>query len=172
MRAISAVIAGPVCAVVAAAQLVEVGMSLVASGPSLDVNQLVAIESTQHDSLPATAAASPAGERDRGNRRAARLELLPDRLVAQELVAAGPKPRLMDGRDLAPGRGAARLTGERLGGRARTIGRTRRSAAGPAGTRVSPGDSEAERGSAARPLRVHWIHNDPKSATTAVHPVL
>ncbi len=36
------------------------------------------------------------------------------------------------------------------------IGRTRRSAAaGPAETRVSPGDSEGERGSAARPLRVH-----------------
>jgi hypothetical protein len=59
---------------------------LVASDPPLDVNQLIAIESTQHDPVSATAAASPATEEDGGNRRAARLELLPDRLAAQELV--------------------------------------------------------------------------------------
>ena len=56
---------------------------LVVSGPPLEVDHLVAIEPTQHDPVRATTAASPAAERDRGGRRAARLELLPDRLVAQ-----------------------------------------------------------------------------------------
>jgi hypothetical protein len=62
---------------------------LVASGPSLDVDQLVAIGSTQHDPVRATASTSPTVEGDGGNRCAARLELLPDRLAAQELVWAG-----------------------------------------------------------------------------------
>jgi hypothetical protein len=57
---------------------IQLAPGLVASGPSLDVDQLVAIESTQHDPVGAPAAAGWAAERDRGNRRAARLELLPD----------------------------------------------------------------------------------------------
>ena len=73
------------------------------------VDQLIAIGSTQHDPLRAAATASPAAERDSGNRRAARLELPPDLLAAQELVPPGPEPRQMDARGLAPGRGAARL---------------------------------------------------------------
>jgi hypothetical protein len=85
---------------------------LVASGPPLDVDQLVAIDSTEHDAVRATAAASPAAEGDGGNRRAECLECLPDRLAAQELAPAGAEPRLMDARGLAPGRGAARLIWE------------------------------------------------------------
>ena len=93
---------------------------LVASGPPLDVDQLVAIESTEHDPVGATATASPAAEGDGGDRRATGLELLPDRLGAQELVPPGPEPRLMDARGLAPGRGLAPLTWEGLTRRART----------------------------------------------------
>jgi hypothetical protein len=93
---------------------------LVASGPPLDVAQLVAIDSTQHNPVGAAAAASPTAERDGGDRGAARLELLPNRLAAQELVSAGPQPRLVDARCLASGRGAARLTREGVARAART----------------------------------------------------
>ena len=61
---------------------------LVASDPSLDVDQLIAIDLAQHDPLRATAAASPDAQRDRGNRCAERLKLLPDRFFGQELSPA------------------------------------------------------------------------------------
>jgi predicted enzyme related to lactoylglutathione lyase len=93
---------------------------LVASSPPLDVDQLVAIEPTQHDPVRPTTAASPAAEGDGGDGRSARLELLPDRLSAQELMPYGPKPRSMDARRLAPGRSAAWLPWEGLTRRART----------------------------------------------------
>jgi hypothetical protein len=71
---------------------------LVASGPALDVDKLVAIESAQHDPLGATAATGSAAERHGGDRRAARLELLPDRLAAQELAPGGcARPRVRKG---------------------------------------------------------------------------
>jgi hypothetical protein len=93
---------------------------LVASAPPLDVDQLVAIESTQHDPVGAPATAGPTAEGDGGDGRTAGLELLPNRLVAQELVPAGAEPRLVDARGLAPGRGAARVAWERLTRGART----------------------------------------------------
>src|SRR5207244_578270 len=76
---------------------------LVASGPSFDVDQLVAIDSSQHNPIRPTATASPAAEGDGGDVCATGLELLPDRLSGQKLMPLWSKPRLMDARGLAPG---------------------------------------------------------------------
>jgi hypothetical protein len=84
------------------------------------IDQLVAIESTQNDPVPPTAAAAAAAEGDGGDRHPARLELPPDRLVAQELARSRPKSRLVDARRLAVGRGPARLSWEGMARRART----------------------------------------------------
>jgi len=91
---------------------------LVASRPSLDVDQFVTIESSQHDPVGPAATASAAAERDGGDRGAAGLELLPDRFAAQKLAPAGAEPRHMRSRGLAPGGGAARLAREGLTRRA------------------------------------------------------
>ena len=58
----------------------------------------------------ATASASSAAERDRGDRRAAPLKLLPDGLFGHELVPSGPEPRLMRLPGLAFGGHATRLS--------------------------------------------------------------
>jgi hypothetical protein len=63
---------------------------LVTTRPPLHLDQLVAIESAQQDPVEATASAGAAAERNGRDRRAARLELLPDLLSGQELPPAAP----------------------------------------------------------------------------------
>jgi hypothetical protein len=59
---------------------------LVATGPTLEVDQLLAVESTQHDPVDAATSARATAEWNRCDRRASRLELLPYPVAAYELA--------------------------------------------------------------------------------------
>ena len=69
---------------------------LIAPGPPLDVDQLVALDSTQEDPLDAPAAADAAAERHRGDRRATPFELGPYVVARKQLVSTRAESRLVD----------------------------------------------------------------------------
>jgi len=110
---------------------VERMAELVASGPPLDIDQLVAIKTAQHDPVGATSPPGAAAERNHSDGGAALLELVPDRGRRQELPPAWAEPRLVCARRLPSRRRAARLARRRL---------TRRARPGPPSTSdVEPG---------------------------------
>ena len=63
---------------------------LVATGPTLDIDQLLAVESTQNDPVDVTTSARATAEWNGCDRRAPSLELLPHRIAAEELPLRWP----------------------------------------------------------------------------------
>jgi hypothetical protein len=141
---------------------------LVASGPPFDVDQLVAIESTEHDAVCATAAASPTAERDGRNRRAARPRV-PARPTRGSGARAGRGEAAPDGcaRTRArKGCGTAHLGGPYMSSTNECATRARRAGKWAGGSCAGSGpDSGARRGPARRaPLlkpQSAIAHRDP-----------
>ena len=89
--------------------------------PSLDVDQPIALETTESDRSGPTSVASATRERDDRNRRATALKLLPHSLASRQLAPASVEPSRMRSRGHTTGRRAARLAGQRLATRARPL---------------------------------------------------
>jgi hypothetical protein len=94
---------------------------LITTSPSLDVDQLIAVQATESDRSCPPSIASATRERDDRNRRATALKLLPHSLASCQLAAPRVEPRRMRSRGLTTGRRVARLAGQRLAARARPL---------------------------------------------------
>jgi hypothetical protein len=94
---------------------------LITTTPSLDVDQLIAVQATESDRSGPPSIASATRERDDRNRRATALKLLPHSLPSRQLAAPRVEPSRMRSRGLTTGRRVARLAGQRLAARARPL---------------------------------------------------
>jgi hypothetical protein len=99
---------------------------LITTTPSLDVDQPIALGSTESDRSGPSSVASATRERDDRNRRATALKLLPHSLASRQLAPASVQPSRMRSRGHTTGRRAARLAGQRLATRARPLSRAPR----------------------------------------------
>jgi hypothetical protein len=94
---------------------------LITTTPSLDVDQLIAVQATESDRSGPPSIASATRERDDRNRRPTALKLLPHSLPSRQLAAPRVEPSRMRSRGLTTGRRVARLAGQRLAARARPL---------------------------------------------------
>ncbi len=97
----------------------EGAAELVAPTPALDIDQLVALDSTQDDPVDTPPAAGAAAERHGGDRRATPLEFGPYVVAREQLVSTRAKSWLVDPRCLAAGGRSTGLARGRLALRAR-----------------------------------------------------
>ncbi len=87
---------------------------LVTTTPSLDVDELIALDATERDRSRRSPVASATRERNDRDRRAATLELLPHSLASRQLAPPGTQPGRMRLGSLTTRRRVARVARQRL----------------------------------------------------------
>jgi len=90
---------------------------LVTATPSLDVNELTALQATERDRSRRPSVDCATRERNDRDRRAATLELLPHSPASRQLAPPRAEPSRMWSRRLTTRRRVAQIAGKRLAGR-------------------------------------------------------
>jgi len=109
---------------------------LVTTTPTLDIDELTALQLTERDRSRSPPVASATRERDGRDRRATALELLPHSLASRQLATPGAQPSRMRLGSLTTRRRVASVARHRLAGRARALSPTPRDVHPLSGTRA------------------------------------